>query len=155
VNSLFSGSMKIAWLKKLLKLITPLPQHLLVGRRGEQCAKKHLSSLGMKHLTSNFSCESGEIDLIFREGEILVFVEVKTRTQATEHGLIVRPAGAVNQNKRDAIHATVKCYLRKIKPLRPVWRVDIVEVILDAKMNPLKITHIQGVPLKKGFSNRK
>ena len=147
--------MKMAWLEKLLKPIRPLPQHLLIGRRGEQCAKKHLSSLGMKHLFSNFSSESGEIDLIFREGEVLVFVEVKTRTQPTEQELIVRPAGAINQSKRDAIHATIKCYLRKIKPLRPVWRIDIVEVILDAKMTPLKITHIQGIPLKKCFSNRK
>ncbi len=149
MNSLFSQAMKPAWLESLLKLITPLPQHLLVGRRGEQYAKKHLSDLGMKYLTSNFSSEFGEIDLIFRDGEVLVFVEVKTRTHPTEDELLMRPAGAVTQKKRDAIQATVQCYLRKLKPLRPVWRVDIVEVILDTKMSPLKITHIQGVSMRK------
>lgn len=141
--------MKLAWFESLLKLITPLPQHLLVGRRGEQYAKKHLSDLGMKYLTSNFSSEFGEIDLIFRDSEVLVFVEVKTRTQPTEDELLMRPAGAVTQKKRNSIHATAQCYLRKMKPLRPVWRVDIVEVILDAKMAPLKITHIQGVSMRK------
>ena len=141
--------MKTPWLKSLLKLITPLPQHLLVGRRGEQYAKKHLSDLGMKYLTSNYSSEFGEIDLVFRDGEVLVFVEVKTRTQPTEDELLMRPAGAVTQKKRNSIRATVQCYLRNIKPLRPVWRVDIVEVILDAKKSPLKITHMQGVSMRK------
>lgn len=141
--------MKTPWLKSLLKLITPLPQHLLVGRRGERYAKKHLSDLGMKYLTSNYSSEFGEIDLIFRDGEVLVFVEVKTRTQPTEDELLMRPAGAVTQKKRNSIRTTAQCYLRNLKPLRPVWRVDIVEVILDAKMSPRKITHMQGVSMRK------
>src|SRR5664279_234230 len=56
------------------------PLHLLHGELGERAAKKHLKRLGLKFLTANFRTPRGEIDLIFRDADCLVFVEVKTRS---------------------------------------------------------------------------
>ena len=51
------------------------------GAAGERAAKERLQRDGLKFLTANFRSERGEIDLVFRDGDCLVFVEVKTRTR--------------------------------------------------------------------------
>src|SRR5882757_2813793 len=79
------------WLNK--KEIPLTQQH---GELGERAAKKHLKQLGLKFLTANFESDRGEIDLIFRDDDCLVFVEVKTRSSEDW----VRPAAAVNKRKR-------------------------------------------------------
>lgn len=53
------------------------PVHLQRGEVGERAAKKHLQKLGLKFLTANFRSPRGEIDLIFRDRDCLVFVELK------------------------------------------------------------------------------
>ena len=50
------------------------PEHLRRGRLGERAAKKFLQKQGLKFLAANFRSERGEIDLIFRDGDCLVFV---------------------------------------------------------------------------------
>ncbi len=102
------------------------PEHLRRGRIGEETAKRHLKSLGLKFLTANFRSERGEIDLVFRDGECLVFVEVKTRTA----GGWVRPAGAVNARKRRLLSMTALDYLKLLPDRRVSIRFDIVEVLL-------------------------
>lgn len=47
---------------------------------GERAARKHLQGRGLKFLTANFRSARGEVDLIFRDADCLVFVEVKTRS---------------------------------------------------------------------------
>ncbi|MGH8023935.1 MAG: YraN family protein, partial [Limisphaerales bacterium] len=56
------------------------PAHLRAGALGEQAAKKFLKQQGLKFLTANFRSRRGEIDLIFRDEDCLVFAEVKTRS---------------------------------------------------------------------------
>ena len=73
------------------------PEHLRRGRLGEQAAKKRLKQNGLRFLTANFRSKRGEIDLIFRDGDCLVFIEVKTRAE----GGWTRPAAAVNARKRN------------------------------------------------------
>lgn len=50
------------------------PEHLRRGELGERAAEQHLRGLGLKFLTRNFRSERGEIDLIFRDGDCLLFV---------------------------------------------------------------------------------
>src|SRR6266581_1983111 len=96
---------------------TVKPRHLAFGQLGERAAKKHLQRLGMKFLTANFRSERGEMDLIFREQDCLVFVEVKTRSSEQW----TRPAAAVNAERR-----------RRLTKKPPVkLRFDIVEVLLN------------------------
>ncbi len=102
------------------------PEHMRRGELGEQAAKRHLQQLGLKFLAANFHSEHGEIDLIFREGDCLVFVEVKTRS--TEGW--TRPAAAVNARKKKLLSQTALDYLRRLKNPEVKFRFDIVEVLL-------------------------
>lgn len=102
------------------------PEHLRRGELGERAAKKHLQQLGLKFLTANFRSARGEIDLVFRDGDCLVFVEVKTRSSEDW----TRPAAAVNARKRRLLAQTALDYLRLLKDSRVKIRFDIVEVLL-------------------------
>src|SRR6478672_7850212 len=52
----------------------------LLGERGETIAARHLVSRGMELVDRNWRCDAGEIDLVLRDGRVLVICEVKTRT---------------------------------------------------------------------------
>jgi putative endonuclease len=94
---------------------------------GERAAKKHLQQIGLKYLTANFRSKRSEIDLVFRDDDCLVFVEVKTRTE----GGWVRPAGAVNRRKRLLLTKCAFDYLRLLKTPPIKIRFDVVEVLLE------------------------
>ena len=110
------------WLNK--KEIPLSHQH---GTLGERAAKKHLKELGLKFLAANFRSARGEIDLVFRDDDCLVFVEVKTRSSEDW----VRPAGAVNKHKRTLLCQTALDYLKLLKYPEVKIRFDIVEVLLQ------------------------
>jgi putative endonuclease len=105
----------------------PKPLHLRHGELGERAAKKHLRRQGLKFLTANFRSPRGEIDLIFREQDCLVFVEVKTRSSEDW----VRPAAAVDAERRRRLSRTALDYLRLLKNPPVKIRFDIVEVLLQ------------------------
>ena len=113
------------WIKKLFaKKVVPL--HLERGAFGEREARKHLRKLGLKFLTANFRSKRGEIDLIFRDGDCLVFVEVKTRSSEEW----TRPAAAVDAHKRRLLSQCALDYLKLLKRPMIKIRFDIVEVLL-------------------------
>lgn len=102
------------------------PEHLRRGKLGESAAKKHLQKLGLKYLTANFRSARGEVDLVFRDDDCLVFVEVKTRSSEEW----TRPAAAVDARKRRLLSQTALDYLRLLKNPQVKIRFDIVEVLL-------------------------
>jgi putative endonuclease len=114
------------WAKKIFSA-TELPMHLQRGTLGERAAKAHLQELGLKFLTANFRSRRGEIDLVFRDGDCLVFVEVKTRSSEDW----VRPAAAVNARKRRLLSQCGLDYLKLLKQQQVKLRFDIVEVLLN------------------------
>lgn len=97
------------------------------GELGERAARKHLQRLGLKFLTANFRSQRGEIDLVFRDVDCLVFAEVKTRSSEDW----VRPAAYVDARKRRLLTQTALDYLRLIKNPEIKIRFDIVEVLLE------------------------
>ena len=103
------------------------PLHLQHGDLGEQVAKKHLKHLGLKYLAANFRSDRGEIDLVFRDDDCLVFVEVKTRSSEDW----TRPAAAVDKRKRRLLCQTALDYLQLLKNPPVKIRFDIVEVLLQ------------------------
>jgi putative endonuclease len=105
---------------------TERPEHLRRGELGERAAKQHLQKLGLKFLTANFRSEHGEIDLILRDDDCLVFAEVKTRSSEEW----TRPAAAVDKRKRRLLTRTALHYLRLLKNPPVKFRFDIVEVLL-------------------------
>ena len=102
------------------------PEHLRRGELGEHAAKKHLQRQGLKFLAANFRSDRGEIDLVFRDDDCLVFVEVKTRSSEDW----TRPAAAVDRRKRRLLSQTALDYLRRLKNPPVKIRFDIVEVLL-------------------------
>src|SRR5438876_657407 len=115
------------WLQSWRRNEEAWPLHLEHGRIGELEAKKHLNELGLKFLTANFRSSRGEVDLIFRDEDCLVFVEVKTRSSESW----TRPAAAVNARKRRLLTKTALDYLRLIRNPPIKIRFDIVEVLLE------------------------
>jgi len=103
------------------------PLHLRHGELGERAAKKQLKRQGLKFLTANFRSSRGEIDLIFRDKDCLVFIEVKTRSSEEW----VRPAAAVDKERRGRLTRAALDYLRLLRNPTVKLRFDIVEVLLE------------------------
>ena len=103
------------------------------GEKGEMLAKKYLEKQGIKILEHNFSTKLGEIDLIFKDGEVLVFAEVKTRS-SEKFGL---PREAITPHKQNKIRQVATQYMIKHKCYPCACRFDVIEV-LDGN-----VTHLQ------------
>jgi putative endonuclease len=103
------------------------PEHLRRGELGERAAKKFLQRSGLKFLCANYASDRGEVDLIFRDADCLVFIEVKTRSSEDW----TRPAAAVNARKRRLLCQTALDYLRLLKNPEVKIRFDIVEILLS------------------------
>src|SRR5471032_221186 len=114
------------------------PEHLRRGELGEGAAKKFLQKAGLKFLAANFRSERGEIDLIFRDGDCLAFVEVKTRSSENWS----RPAAAVNAERRRRLSQCALDYLRLLKNPAVKIRFDIVEILLEDE----KVSEIRHLP---------
>src|SRR5436309_15099407 len=112
---------------KAWRLRNQRPLHLRHGELGERAARKHLQRHGLKFLTANIRSARGEMDLIFRDADCLVFVEVKTRSSEEW----VRPAAAVDRERRQRLTRTALDYLRLLKNPPVKIRFDIVEVLLE------------------------
>jgi putative endonuclease len=124
-------------LEKFRALITrkQLPLHLRHGVLGERAARRHLRKQGMKFLIANFRSPRGEIDLIFRDTDCLVFVEVKTRSNE-DWG---RPARAVDARKRRLLSLCALDYLTLCKRPQVKIRFDVVEVLLaDSRVREVR-----------------
>lgn len=115
------------------------PVHLRRGKLGEKVARRHLKRLGLKFLVANFRSPRGEIDLIFRDGDCLVFVEVKTRSNEDW----TRPAAAVDRERRLRLTRCACDYLRRLKHPPIKTRFDVVEVLLgEAEGEVREIRHL-------------
>ena len=125
--------------------VTPL--NLRRGRLGEKSAQIFLERLGYRFVLANFRSKRGEIDLIFRDDDCLVFIEVKTRS-SEEWG---RPAAAVDVRKKRLISQTALDYLRLIKNPEVKIRFDIMEVLLsDGKVR--EVRHLPNTfPMSRGM----
>ncbi len=127
-----------------------LPVHLERGVAGEKAARRHLQKLGLKYLTGNFRSPRGEIDLIFRDADCLVFVEVKTRSSEAW----TRPAAAVNARKRRLLSQCGLDYLKRLNNPPVKLRFDIVEVLLSEgevrEIRHLPNTFVMSAPYRYG-----
>lgn len=111
-----------------------------LGALGEDLAAEFLESVGMTVLERNWRCRYGELDLIARDGAVLVFVEVKTRT-GFGYG---SPAEAVTPAKADRIRRLAGLWLTEQQTRWRRIRVDVVTVLV-ADGNAPMITHLKQV----------
>ena len=104
------------------------------GDYGERVAAAFVSRHGYKVLTRNYKTTRGEIDLVCRHGEILVFVEVKTRTDLD---LAVPATESIDARKEEALRNTARSYLDLLDRDDISYRFDAVEVRLKAGETPV------------------
>lgn len=107
------------------------------GIVGEELAAEFLKNKGYKILTRNFRIRGGEIDIIAIDGDVLVYVEVKTRTSHA-FGL---PEEAVNYHKLKFIEKAAKFYRLKCQNLPEAERIDVIAV--DLSTGRAEIKHIK------------
>lgn len=142
----------MAWWARIKQALqtSAAPEHLRRGQLGERATRKHLRTAGLKFLTANFRSPRGEIDLVFRDDDCLVFVEVKTRSSEGW----TRPAAAVNAAKRRRLSLTALDYLKRLRQPPIKVRFDIVEVLLDdgrvQKIRHLPNTFALSAPFRYG-----
>ena len=99
--------------------------HLLLGRKGERFACRHLLRKGFDILARRWRGRSGELDLVAFEGELLVFLEVKTRTSA-QYG---DPWEFVDVNKQMILRRTAEEFISTYELEQYTYRFDIVSVV--------------------------
>lgn len=99
-----------------------------IGRKGEALARLYLQLHGYTILDKNYRTKAGELDIIAKKGDCIVFVEVKTRTNR-EYGA---PAEAVTYEKQQHMLRSAQYYLMKVGFDREC-RFDVIEVMLSQK----------------------
>ena len=126
------------WFRQKRKELAP---HLKTGIRGEKIAEKALKAAGMKLLGRRVRVgRHDEVDLLFRDGETLVLVEVKTR-RSIRYG---RPVTAVNRKKQQALSRAAVHLLQSMKKKPRYIRFDVVEVMGDPEWSSTpEINHIK------------
>jgi putative endonuclease len=111
-----------------------------LGAYGESVAARHLAERGLVVLDRNWRCDEGELDLVLRDGDVLVVCEVKTRT-SDEHG---SPHEAVTAAKLSRL---VRLAVRWVEAhdVRPQEvRVDLVAVLRPPR-GPALVEHVRGL----------
>ena len=109
----------------------------ITGLWGEAQVANYLRKRGYHIMAHGYRCRYGEIDLIASKGDLVCFIEVKTRS-STEHGL---PREAVTPQKQEKLKKTAAFYLSANEMEAPT-RFDVAEVYSDKEHNPFA-THIE------------
>ncbi len=112
----------------------------LLGERGETIAARHLVRRGMELLDRNWRCDAGEIDLVLRDGRVLVICEVKTRTSEA----FGTPLEAVTRAKAERLRRLAVRWLRAHDAHPDDVRIDLVGVLAPPG-GPVEVEHVEGV----------
>lgn len=108
-----------------------------LGRIGENIIADYITKLGYKVVERNFACNQGEIDIIAKDKEELVFIEVKTRTDIS-YG---EASEAVTDTKKRHLINSIKYYIYKRNLENEFIRIDVAEVYINkgkVKVNYIK-----------------
>lgn len=110
-----------------------------VGRYGEEVAARTLVAAGLVVVERNWRCDAGEIDIVARDGDVLVVCEVKTRT-STRFG---SPLEAITPAKARRLRRLALRWVdaRGVRP--PEIRIDVVGVLRPAS-GPTQVEHLRG-----------
>jgi len=107
-----------------------------LGRAGEHEAARFLKRKGYRIVTRNYRCSAGEIDLVALDGGMVVFVEVKTRTDC-EHA---DPQDAVTPEKQHRLMRAARNFILQTQSQGRDFRFDIVAVVWPTA-GPVRVEH--------------
>jgi len=104
-----------------------------IGNYGERVATDWLRSQGCKVLARNFKGpRRGEVDIVARDGKLLLFIEVKTRREDAR----IRPLDAVDKPKQALIERGANAWLKRLGTRDLPWRFDVIEVYVEDGKKP-------------------
>ena len=109
------------------------------GILGEKIARDFLKKRGYRIRETNYRCPEGEIDIIAKHRDYLVFIEVRTKI-SLEFG---SPEESITPTKREKLRAVAYRYKQTHDNLPPLWRIDVVAIELDQKGKPSRIELIE------------
>ena len=126
-----------------MKILEVLTKRRQIGNVGERAAAKHLSRHGYKILEKNYVTLGYETDIIAKNKDTVVFVEVKTRTVGKSSPKEPRPASAVTPEKQRKLISCAKSYMASNYTLKGRIRFDVIEVMLDEDGRVHSINHLE------------
>jgi putative endonuclease len=109
------------------------------GKIGELLAQSFLKKKGYRIIETNYRCAAGEIDIVARQGESLVFIEVRTKTNLN----FGSPEESITPAKMAHFERTAMYYQQTHKNLPALWRIDLVAVELGVDSQPKRIEIIE------------
>jgi putative endonuclease len=116
-----------------------VPTTTELGVRGERIAVAFLTDAGLRVLDRNWRCREGELDIVARDGDALVFCEVKTR-RGVGYG---HPVEAVTSAKQRRLRTLAQRWLAAHDDHAPDLRFDVVGVLVRPN-RPALVTHLRG-----------
>lgn len=117
--------------------MTPTPRRRL-GDQGEGHARRYLEARGYDFLTANWHCAAGELDLVMRDGDEIVIIEVKTR-RGEGRG---RAEEAISAAQGRRLLAAGEWFIAETPDaIDRIWRVDLVAITLDGRGVVERVTH--------------
>jgi len=111
-----------------------------LGALGERHAARLLRSKGYRLLEANYRTPLGELDLIARDDDTLVFVEIRTRTSEDT----LTPLSSVDERKQQHVVRTARAYLRARRLPECPCRFDVVEVVATITGKVVDMRHYEG-----------
>ncbi|MFA5928745.1 MAG: YraN family protein [Candidatus Margulisiibacteriota bacterium] len=99
--------------------------HRAIGYEGESAAEAYLLEQGYTILEKNFTTKHGEIDIVAKEGDYLVFVEVKNHSRE-DYGTMLEK---INAKKQQRIIFAARCYLKRANDMDIPCRFDVVTIL--------------------------
>jgi putative endonuclease len=109
-----------------------------IGDRGEELAASFLEKHGIRVVERNFRCKGGEVDIVARDGNTVVFVEVKTRRNLA-YGV---PQLAITPFKQRQISKAALTWLAKKRQHNAPARFDVIAILLESE-HTFSIEHIR------------
>ncbi len=119
---------------------TPRQTSRAVGEQGEEIAAQHLATLGVRIIDRNWRCPIGEIDIVGRDQEALVFYEVKTRRSAR----FGSPAEAITSAKAARLRRLATRWLAEHEHRASDVRVDVLALTVSGR-GTTQIEHLRGI----------
>jgi putative endonuclease len=110
-----------------------------LGDIGEKLARDFLKKKGYKTMETNYRCREGEVDIIARKRDCLVFIEVRTKA-STGFG---SPEESVTFAKKEKLISSALTYMSEHRDFPESWRIDLVAVELDPDGKATRIELIE------------
>lgn len=111
-----------------------------LGEWGEAEARRYLETMGYFFVDRNYRALEGEIDLVMRDGDIVVFVEVKTRISNT----FGAPEESVSKVKRQRLQRAAWAFLQEHEILDAPWRIDVIAIEASTNRTIQRLDHYPG-----------